>query len=177
MKQTARLLIVAASLLSFGVSAQWLWVDKDGRKVFSDRVPPADVPEKSILKRPGQSKASVMQEAVNGEDAPRSAVQGASATPARAGVSAPRPAGVDKELADRKKKAEQAEAAKRKAEEDKIRQAKADSCERAKVAKTGLDSGARIARVNKQGEREVMDDAARASEAKRVQAIIDSECK
>ena len=40
-----------------------------------------------------------------------------------------------------------------------------------------LDSGVRIARTNEKGEREFMDDAARAAEAKRTQDIIASDCK
>ena len=35
----------------------------------------------------------------------------------------------------------------------------------------------RIARTNEKGEREVLDDAARASEVKRAQSIIDSDCQ
>jgi type IV secretory pathway VirB10-like protein len=172
MKYIVRLAFVATSMLSLGVSAQWLWVDKDGRKVFSDRSPPSDILEKNILKRPGQTKARVAPEG-GAEDAPKAAAPAASATSA----ATPKMSALDKELADRKKKAELAEESKRKAEEEKMKQAKAENCERAKSAKANLDSGIRIARVNQQGEREVMDDAARAAETKRVQAIVDSECK
>ena len=43
--------------------AQWQWIDKDGRKVFSDRPPPADVPDKNILSQPGaKSRAAVTVE-------------------------------------------------------------------------------------------------------------------
>ena len=44
-------------------------------------------------------------------------------------------------------------------------------------AKANLDSGMRMARTNDKGEREVLDDAQRADELKRVNAIIASECK
>ena len=37
-------------------------------------------------------------------------------------------------------------------------------------------SGVRIGRVNTAGEREVMDDTARAAEAKRVQAVMAADC-
>ena len=44
-------------------------------------------------------------------------------------------------------------------------------------AKATLESGMRMARVNDKGEREVLDDAQRAAELKRVNAIIASDCK
>ncbi len=177
MKNTIRLLVVVSSLLSMGASAQWLWVDKDGRKVFSDRAPDAGVPDKNILKRPGQTKTTGPLTNATTDDASSAATPAVGALPALTGASAPKLSAADKELAERKKKAELAELAKRKAEDDKLSKARADNCERAKLAKTGLDSGIRLGRVNKQGEREVMDDTARAAEGKRVQSIIDSDCK
>ena len=176
MKYIARLVFVAASLLSLGVSAQWQWVDIDGRKVFSDRAPPASVPDKSILKRPGQARATTPI-TVSSEDSPKDIPQASASAPAQAGASTPKPTALDKELADRKKKAEQAEAAKRKIEDDRVAKAKSENCERARSAKAGLDSGIRMARINKQGEREILDDATRAAEAKRIQAVVDSDCK
>jgi hypothetical protein len=170
-------LIVGACLISMAASAQWQWTDKDGRKVYSDRAPPADILEKNILKRPGGRGAPS-----GTTDAPASgaltAVGSATAASAPQGAaSAPRLSGVDKELAEKKKKAEDAEVAKRKEEEDRNLKAKVENCARAKQAKTSFDSGIRIARTNDKGEREVMDDAVRAAEVKRIQSIIDSDCK
>lgn len=162
--------------MSMAASAQWQWTDKDGRKVFSDRPPPADVLEKNILKRPGARGA------VAGKtDAPGSAVGVADAiTPAapapQIAASAPKLSGVDKELADKKKKVDEAEATKRKAEEERVVKAKVENCARAKQAKAGLDSGRRMARTNEKGEQEVLDSAARAAEMKRIQSIVDSDC-
>lgn len=99
------------------------------------------------------------------------------AEPLQPGASSPKTAGVDKDLAERQKKEELTQAALRKAEEDRIAKAKADNCQRARQAQKGLDSGVRIGRINSQGEREIMDDAARAAEAKRIQSIVDSDCK
>lgn len=153
--------------------AQWQWLDKDGRKVFSDRAPPPGIPDKNILKRPGGIKVTpTLVNQDNAESTPAN-----EAAPAQAAGSAPKISGVDKELADKKKKAEQEEAAKRKAEEDKQAKAKADNCARAKQAKTSFDSGVRLARVNKQGEREILDDATRAAESQRIQTIMDADCK
>jgi type IV secretory pathway VirB10-like protein len=159
-------------LVSLSALAQWQWLDKDGRKVFSDRPPPADIPIKNILKQPGGKLKAV-------ETAPDEAAAGPAGAPATPKVAASglRVSGKDKELETKKKQAEDAEAAKRKAEEDKNAQAKADNCNRARQGKATYDSGARVARVNASGEREVMDDAARAAETKRMQDMIDSNCK
>lgn len=162
--------VVAALLFSTAAIAQWQWLDKDGRKVFSDRAPPASIPDKNILKRPGEARVAPT---LANQDSP----EAAAGLPAAAASSAPKISGVDKELADKKKKAEQEEAAKRKAEEDKVAKTRADNCARAKQAKASFDSGVRIARVNKQGEREILDDATRADESKRIQAIIETDCK
>ena len=85
--------------------------------------------------------------------------------------------GVDKELEARKKQAADAEAAKRKAEEERVTKAKIENCARAKQAKASLESGVRISRTNAAGEREFMDDSAKATELKRIQGIITSDCK
>jgi hypothetical protein len=174
MNNIRRFVIAAACFMSVAASAQWQWVDKDGRKVFSDRAPPADVLEKNIVKRPGvratlePSSDNVLQSRQNGSTA------GAPTPPTAANV--PQLSGVDKELAEKKKQAEQAEMAKRKAEDEKRLQARQENCSRAKQAKATYDSGVRMAMTNEKGEHEILDDAARASETKRIQTIIESDC-
>ena len=154
-------------------AAQWQWLDKDGRKVFSDRAPPPDILEKNIIKRPG-GRATPPAAAAEGADA--------SASASVAGTAVSRPAlpasgaGLDKELEAKKKQAADAEAAKKKAEDDKITKAKIENCARAKQAKANLDSGIRIGHVNAAGEREIMDEAARATEAKRIQVVLAADC-
>jgi hypothetical protein len=156
MKQIRVFLTAVACLMAMAASAHWQWVDKDGRKVFSDRAPPPDVLEKDILERPPVTPPTA---------APQS------------GASAPRLSGVDKELSERKKNAEEVEAARRKAEEEKNLTARAENCRRAKQAKAGFDSGRRIARPNEKGEPELLDGATRAAEVARLQSMIDSDCK
>jgi hypothetical protein len=175
MKHPLCLFFLLLGLLPFSAGAQWAWTDKDGRKVFSDRAPPAGVPDKSIFKRPGSSTRLVAQDTSTKNAAGEPATN--LAEPSQPGASSPKVNGIDKELAERKKKEEQTQAALRKAEEDRISKAKADNCQRARQAQKGLDSGMRIGRINSQGERELMDDAARAAESKRIQAIVDSDCK
>jgi Domain of unknown function (DUF4124) len=161
-------LALAATSFALSAVAQWQWIDKDGRKVFSDRSPPAEVNEKDILKRPG-GRGPVTVAAVS-ESAPV-------ASAAAAKASAPKLTGKDAQLEAKKKQAEEEEAAKKKAEEEKVAAAKADNCNQAKRYLTTLDSGIRIANTNAKGEREVMDDGKRAEEKKRAQGVADSSCK
>lgn len=151
--------------------AYWEWIDKGGRKVFSDRAPPPDVPAIKIIKQPGGPPL-----AGSGPVAAEAAVPAASA-PARLAASAPRPEGKDKQLEEKKKQAEAAEAEKKKAHAEAVAKTRADNCARAKGAKAGFDSGARIVRTNEKGEREFLDDAARAAEVKRLERIIASDCQ
>lgn len=177
MKMHKLLLLAVACTWAVGASAQWQWIDKDGRKVFSDRPPPQDIPDKSILKQPSATRPVRATPA-----APAAPAAEGSATAASAAASAPKPAasaptGKDKELEKKKAEAEAAEAAKKKAEDEKIAKARADNCERARQAKATLDSGRPITQSNAQGERIFLDEAGRAAEAKRVNSIIASDCK
>lgn len=175
MKQSHRVFLVIFSLLSGTAMAQWAWTDEEGRAVFSDRAPAASVPDKRIFKRPAPVKLTPNQ-----EPAPNAGTDAASAktaSPALPAASTPQAAGLDKELAERKKKAEQAQAEQRKLEEERVNKLKADNCERARQAQKTLESGVRLSRINAQGEQEVLDDTARAAETKRLQAIVASDCK
>ncbi len=148
-------------------------MDGNGRKVFSDRAPPPEIPESRIIKRPVGMSAPVEPS----YGVPVADAKASEQTKTPATTSAPAPSAVDKELEAKKKKQQEAEQAKRKAEEAKIAQAQADNCKRAKEAKATYDSGVRISRTNAAGEREVLDDAARAAETKRLMEIIATDCK
>jgi hypothetical protein len=151
--------------------AQWGWVDNSGRKVFSDTAPPASIPDKNIIKRPGNS-ASPMAATAPAEAAPN----GGTTAAAPAAPATPKVAEKDAELEARKKQAEAAEEAKRKAEEQRIARARAENCERARKSKGALESGMRIVTTNAKGEREVLDDKARAAEMQRIESAIRSDC-
>jgi hypothetical protein len=155
----ALLLVWAAALVPLGAHAQWEWM-RDGRKEFSDRPPPSDIPERSILRRPGAAT-------------PRPA---GAAEPAAASVPAKPPAR-DEELEARKKAAADAEAAKQRQQEQRTARIRAENCAQARDAQRTLDSGLRIAQLNAQGERIILDDAARAAEGQRIQAAIAQECR
>lgn len=165
-------LVAAFSVLPTTATAQWQWIDRQGKKVFSDQAPPPDVPDRNILQR-------------SGSPAPRNAIDSpapqtgpdASAPTARNAASAPpKPAGVDKELEEKTRRADADEKARQAAEAEKVARAKADNCNRARQGKATYDSGIRVARLNAQGEREILDDSARATENRRLQNVIDSDC-
>ena len=178
-KTSLKIFLAAVCLgaLAQSAFAQWQWIDKDGRKVFSDRSPPAEIAEKDILKKPMGATRAVTAAGSAALAAPASSKPGASAPVPTPKASAPKLSGKDAELEARKKKAEDEEAAKKKTEEDKTAKAKAENCERAKTGMATLQSGVRIASVNAKGEREIYDDTKRAAEVKRAQDVIDSSCK
>lgn len=176
MKLTQTLSVVALMGLSFAASAQWQWLDKDGRKVYSDRAPPTDIQEKNIIKRPGNYKPPIAATTDNAAE-PDGKSTAASAAAAAAAPTLPASGGKDKELEAKKKLAKEAEAAKRKADEERIAKGQVENCARAKQAKTTFESGVRIGRTNAAGEKEFMDDAARAEEVKRLQTIMARDCK
>ena len=161
------LIVVLLAGLCAPVSAQWKWRDAKGQTQYSDLPPPQGVAESSILARPASAKV-------------RSAASAASSAEAASAAAAPLlPAAktVDPELEEKLRKEQQAKADKAKLEEQKVAAQKADSCSRARSQMRGLDEGFRIARINAQGEREVLDDKGRADETRRVKAIIASDCK
>jgi hypothetical protein len=158
-------LLVLACALPLVATAQWQWVDKDGRRVFSDKAPPPEVPAKNILRQPGVRGQPVVAEA--------SAPVASAAKPAASGLKI---SGKDKELEDKRKLAEAAEAEKKKAAEKELAAQRAENCSRAKNAKATIDSGVRLARTNDKGEREIMDDQARAAELQKLQSIIARDC-
>jgi hypothetical protein len=155
-------LVLAAALPA---QAQWQWRDKSGQITMSDLPPPRDVADKDILKRPDTAARK-----------PVAPPQAAASSAASAAAAPLRPAG-DKELESRKRVAEQEQQAKARADEQKQAAQRADNCRRARAYLLDLQSGQRIARTNEKGEREVLDDKARADELRRANAVIASDCK
>jgi hypothetical protein len=166
--------LVVAGLLACGLSgqafAQWKWKDKNGHVQYSDLPPPQTVSDAEILQRPtgGSRRAPAM--------APNSAQAAASAMAASAAASGAVKA-VEPELEAKRRKQAEEEASKRRAEEEKANAARAENCQRAKAQLRALDDGMRMARVNAKGEREVLDDKARADESKHARDVISSDCK
>ncbi len=156
-----------AAALPEPAHAQWKWRDKDGQVNASDRPPPRSVPDKDILSRP----------------APDSRRQAASPPPATAASAAALPAAsapptaLEREVQARKRQVEQDAAAKAKAEEDRMAVVRAENCRAARSQLSTLESGQRVARSNDKGEREFLDDKARADETRRAREVIASDCR
>ena len=154
------LAMLMLGLATMPAHAQWKWRDKSGQVNASDRPPPRDVPEKDILAKPAP-------------DAKRTAAPAAAASAAPAATTPP----VDRELEARKRGAEQEQAAKAKAEEEKLVAQRAENCRRARGHLAALESGQRIARINDKGEREVLDDRALADEVRHARTVITADCR
>jgi hypothetical protein len=157
-------------LIGATAQAQWQWLDKSGRKVFSDQPPPSDIPAKNILKQPGKAAVSAPAAAVAAQPA-------ATASAPAPTVAAPPLSAQDKDLLARKNQAEAEAQAKVKAEADRLARIKATNCEKARANQTLMDSGVRVAVTNAKGEREILDDAARAEEQRKIRTVIDTNCK
>ena len=165
---------LAALTLATAACAQYVWLNENGVKQYSDMPPPSSVPNNRILKQPGRTSNSVPQ---------------ATASPAETGTEGARvPTGTDSPSASnkekapmttveknadfRKRKIEQAEKEKKAADEAKRAADKAQSCDRARAYQRALDSGQRMANTDKNGERDYLSDEQRAQEAEATRRIL-----
>lgn len=142
-------------------NAQYIWLDKNNVKVYSDQPPPTSIPNNRILKSPrgGVSARNISDstatDAASGATSSASPKQGPLTT-------------AEKNAEYNKRKKEQAEKDKKAAEDKKRADEKAENCSRAKDYQRHLDSGQRVSRTNKDGEREYMGDDERAKESSKV---------
>lgn len=156
------------ALATLPAAAQWKWRDANGRVTISD-TPPRGIPDKDILQRPAAPARAAPAPA---EAAPASA-PGPGTTPAAPGAAK----GGERELEARKRAAEQERQAKAKADEEAQAAQRADNCRRARSQLAMVDSGQRMVRLNDKGEREFLDDGARAAEARKARDVIASDCR
>lgn len=148
--------------LSAPAAAQWKWRDKNGQITVSDLPPPRDVPQQNILQRPD----------------PAAATRAAAPAPAASGpLEVPGKPPVDKELQARKQAADLEQAARAKADSERVNAQRSENCRNARSHLAALDTGQRIARYNDKGEREILDDKQRATETKRARDVIASDCR
>ena len=171
---TKTLIAVGLLCLSASSMAQWQWMDRSGRKVFSDHPPPADIPEKNILKRPGGMAAPLT---VVSEQEEKTAAASQPASAARAPQPTASEPALTPEQKKKQKEEEAREAAKRKAEEEKIAKAKQENCQRAKTSLAALKTGIRVRTVDAKDEPTVLDDKGRAAEEARLKDVISKDCK
>lgn len=151
---------LAAAFIAPPAAAQWKWRDKTGVVQYSDLPPPAGTADADILQRPAP--------AAERRAAPEAAAASAPLLVPRAAeaASAPKPSKADEEAAARKK-----------AEDQRQAEIRLDNCSRATAAMRALKDGQRMSRINAQGQREFLDDKARAEETQRSQRVIDEDCK
>lgn len=186
MKLIKLLLLSVAIGIGAPAMAQWQWIDKDGRKVFSDRPPGLEVPEKNIVKRPkGYGALKGVQSSGTGpalRDASPALQEGeasdaaAAPSPAAAAPAAKAAAGKDKELEAKKAADAKAKADAEAAEKAKQAAARADNCKRAQQAKAMYDTGKAVRAPNEKGEMVFQNAEQRASEIKRTDEAIFNNC-
>jgi hypothetical protein len=168
----ACLLAIAVS----GAHAQsvWKWRDASGQLHISDTGPPPGTPVKNILSSPaGVSQGQAL--VTTAASAASSTTTTVATAPAAAGASGP-----ETELEKRKKAADKEKADKEKADRAALAQKneaiRKDNCTRAQGYAASLQSGMRIAKVGADGERDILDDAGRATELRHAQEAIASSC-
>ena len=144
--------------------AQWQWVDKDGRKVFSDRPPPAEIPDSAILKQP--NRGTYPQVSVDAAPAASAVAKPSLAVPSK-----------DADLEKKKKEADEQAAAKQKADAEKLKQQQAENCTRAQSGMATLNSGMRVRNTDAAGNISYLSDEGRAAEVARLKSIVSSDCK
>ncbi|MEO8279070.1 MAG: DUF4124 domain-containing protein [Ideonella sp.] len=165
---TALAILAGLTLATPATASQWKWRD-GARIVYSDRPPPANIPERAILERPTGMARGAVPPSPSGPSL-------VDPTPARV-AAAPASASTEPALEAKMRKEAAEKAAKEKADEAKLASVRADNCLRAKGQLKLLDDGVRIARTNQKGEREILDDKQRAEEQARVSKIVASDCK
>lgn len=159
-------LLLVGLAWSLPAPAQWIWRDARKQMHSSDLPPPRDIPEQDILQRPA---ARPSPRPVTPASAPAGPVAAAGPASAASG-------GLQAEVQARRQRAEQEEKAKRDAEDRERQAARTENCRNARKELAALDSGQRMVRLNDKGEREYLDDKARADATERARGIIGSDC-
>lgn len=166
---TVTVVALLAALVSLPVAAQWVWKDSNGRTVYSDRSPPADVKPSQIVRQPSTPVLGTVAPADGAPDPTKAPADKAQA-----------PAGpktvAEREMEFRKRQQERAESEKKAQEEQQKAAAKATECERARGYLKGLEDGQRVVRTDASGNREFLDDSQRAAELERTRRMVQSLC-
>jgi hypothetical protein len=156
--------------------SQYVWTDEKGVRQYSDRPPPASVPESRIIK--GKSVGSPAAAGAPGANStmpsPAPAASTATPTAPTAGTSAPSLGERNAEF--NKRRAARAETEKKQAEQDRLAEQKKVNCERAASYKRTLESGARMARIGANGERVFPTEEERANDLREANRSLE-DCK
>lgn len=168
--------IVSAGFVSTPSEAQWAWKDGNGRLVYSDRPPPSDIKAAQVVRQPGtQVLANPAPASGPLDDAAKPADAKSSDAKSAPPSTAPKTV-AEREMEFRKRQQERADGDKKSAEEQTKSATKTADCDRARGYMKSLEDGVRITRTDAAGNREFLDDAARAVEAERTRKIIQSTC-
>lgn len=168
----AGLLSATALLAAPTVFAQYIWLNDKGVKQYSDMPPPPSVPDNRILKQPGGRSVSI-----EAPDKPVATEQ-TSEEAKNAGPEKAKQAltTAEKNAEFQKRRMEQMEKEKKAAEQKQQAAEKATNCERAQAYQRSLESGERLARTDKNGERYFLNDQQRSQEMHENRRVLDS-CK
>lgn len=162
------ILLAATWTLASAASAQYVWTDEKGVKQYSDMPPPSSVPESRILKPRGRAAAAPQP----AETTSAKEDNNDSGTAEKKGPLTT----AEKNAEFQKRRAEQVEKEKKANEEAKVAAENAKNCERAREYQRSLESGQRIARTDKNGERAFLTDEQRAQELNEARRRLD-QCK
>jgi hypothetical protein len=162
-------LVISVLFFTSSVQAQYVWLDEKGSKQFSDVPPPANIPAQKILKMPSRSATKAtpgtedLKEASSGNTDAASALKKPVTT-------------ASKNEDFNKRQLELEEKNKKALIDQQVSTDKIKNCARARSYQRSLESGERIASIDKNGERNFI------SDARRDQDLIDtkkalSDCK
>jgi hypothetical protein len=154
----AAILLLAAGL----AQAQYVWLNANGSREYSDRPPPPSVPRSQILKAPKGSLLALTA------DAP------APAADEKVEKKKGPPTLAERDADFRKRKQEQAEQEQKAAQEAQHQEAVADNCASARQYKAQLESGIRVADTSAQGERTFITDEERAKRLAKTKRILEA---
>jgi len=156
----------------------WIWLDDAGRRVYSDRPPPPQVPADRILQAGPRGAPAAAANPASPEGTAAPATSAPAGTAAAAGNPVPPGAAANPATAASAAPAAETpqQAAQRRSVEARNAQIRADNCQRAQAALATLRSGARLATTNAQGRTVPMDAATRQAETERLQQIVAENC-
>lgn len=171
---------IVCSMASVNAWAQWQWLDETGRKTFSDRPPPAHIPDKNVLQRPAAASARAPVIALPKADVPaEEQATPADAANAQANQAAQAPSTPSTEELKRQKEeaaqkaAEQAQQAKERAQ---LIQQRQENCNRANAALRTLQSDVPLAQIGPDGQPTTMSAEKRQQDIQRAQSVIARDC-
>lgn len=160
-------LILVASTISPALADKlWTWRDAQGRISIGDLPPPRDIPERDILKRPSGAAGRL----------PDAAASAAAPTASSASTTRTASPANGRSVSESRLESPPAAAASSASVDTRPAAQRAEVCARARRQLVLLESGRRIARVDAQGAREVLDDVTLAAELRNARQAIASEC-